>query len=52
MSTAAAAASNVPIIAVNDADFDSIVRDSAQPVLVKFEADWCGPCQAMKPMVH
>ena len=39
------------ILPVTDASFRQDVLNAAGPVLVKFEADWCGPCQAMKPAV-
>ena len=39
------------LIPVTDATFAEQVLGADTPVLVKFEADWCGPCKAMKPMV-
>lgn len=40
------------IIAVTDADFEARVLKADRPVLLKFEAEWCGPCHAMKPAIE
>ena len=42
----------MPALKITDENFDQTIGNKEKPVLIKFGAEWCGPCKMVTPVLN